>query len=243
MNSLLAQRVYRWLRLQAWLYDVEHDSMHPKYRRLVHALLRFLTRLYSIRYRVVDPFGIGRKDMKTIRLNLGSGREPLPDWINVDINPFSGADVLIDLRDPWPFSENQAQGIYLRHCLEHFSESEAIHTLAKCYRVLAPGKGMRIGVPSLECAIQHYLEGDFLFAAWVTDHAKSSGRQFFAYMMDNGNHKTMFDYGYLAELLTMAGFSEIWEAGSGKSEVFAASLLSPKDNPGDTLTLYVECRK
>ena len=159
-----------------------------------------------------------------------------------DPTPFSRAQLWIDIRDPWPFEHNQVQAIYIRHCLEHFTEKEVLDILAKCHRVLAPSGGFRIGVPSLEFAIERYKQADFSFAPWVTDHAKSPGRQFFSYIMDNGNHGIVFDYSYLAELLEISGFKQIQQARGGKSTFLEPSLLSPKDNLED-LTLYVECKK
>ncbi len=234
-------RLYDLLRRQSWLYDLEHDSMRWQYRRITHVLLRVGSRASAVRYRFVDPRWL--RNGATIRLNLGSGRHPLSGWINVDINPFSQAEAWLDLRDSWPFSDNQVEAIYIRHCLEHFREADALRILRQCHRVLGPGKGLRIGAPSLEFAIQQYLKGDFWFAHWVTARAKSPGRQFFSYMMDNGNHGIMLDYGYVAELLALTGFRSIEKVHGGYSTFLEPSLLAPADNPEDIVTLYVESRK
>jgi predicted SAM-dependent methyltransferase len=215
--------------------------MHLQYRRIVFTFLRALTRISSTRYRFIRPSWL--KDFPVLRLNLGSGREPLPGWINIDINPFSRCEICFDIRDPWPIFFTDVDAIYFRHCLEHFMETEVLSILAKCHRVLGTGKGMRIGVPSLEFAIQQYQNADFSFAPWATDHANSPGRQFFSYIMDNGAHGIMLDYGYLAELLEISGFRCIEKVSGGKSNFLDLTLLSPKDNPADVTTLYVECRK
>jgi predicted SAM-dependent methyltransferase len=197
--------------------------------------------MQATRYWLVRPSWL--RENAIIRVNLGSGRDPLPGWINMDINPFSRAEVWGDIRDPWPFGDDQVTAIYIRHCLEHFAEGEVVGILAKCHKALAPEKGMRIGVPSLDFAIQQYQCADFGFVPWVINHAKSPGRRFFSYMMDKGNHGIMFDYGYLAELLEISGFRHIQKAEGGKSGFLEPSMLSPKDNPRDVATLYVECRK
>ena len=233
--------MYVWLRRQPWLYDLEHDSLRLPYRRLAHGFLRGLTWASALRHRYLPP--AWRAAGQDMRLNLGSGREPLPAWINVDINPFARAEVWMDLRNPWPFADGEVHAIYMRHCLEHFPETEVLAILAKCYRALRPGGGVRIGVPSLAFALQQYQAADFTFAPWVRNLAKSPGRQFFLYMMDNGAHGIMFDYGYLAELLELAGFREPVERKGGQSGFLEPELLAPKDNAHDHATLYVECRK
>ena len=67
-----------------------------------------------------------------------------------DPTPFSRAQLWIDIRDPWPFEHNQVQAIYIRHCLEHFTEKEVLDILAKCHRVLAPS-----AVQDSESAFHH----------------------------------------------------------------------------------------
>jgi predicted SAM-dependent methyltransferase len=233
--------MYDALRRQRWLYDVDHDSMRWEYRRVAHAILRLATRASGLRYRVLRP--AWSKNGSTIRLNLGSGRRPLHGWINVDINPFAHADAWLDLRDAWPFADDGVEAIYMRHCLEHFTESDVLRILRQCHRVLAPEKGLRIGSPSLEFALEEYLHGDFAFVPWVAEHATSPGRRFFSYMMDDGNHGIMFDFSYLAELLALVGFTDIQRVSGGQSTFLERAQLSPLDNPEDAVTLYVEARK
>ena len=49
------QKIYKIWRSQSWLYDIEHDSMHPHYRRVAHLLLRALTRVHAVRYTLWRP--------------------------------------------------------------------------------------------------------------------------------------------------------------------------------------------
>ncbi|MBI4446461.1 MAG: methyltransferase domain-containing protein [Acidobacteria bacterium] len=237
----LSTRLYDWLRRQDWLYDVEHDSLRGEYRRLVHFAMRPVGRISAARYKVSRLLN---NHQQPIRLNLGSGRQPLPGWVNIDINPFSQAQLLLDIRDPWPFKEGDVETIYMRHFLEHFTEAEVLAILAKCHRVLRTGGGLRIGVPSLEFAIGQYQKSDFSRSSWVSAYGrKSAGRQFFSYIMDNGNHKIILDYGYLAELLEISRFKNVRRLCGGKTELFNSDLLAPKDELGDIATLYVECVK
>jgi predicted SAM-dependent methyltransferase len=175
-------------------------------------------------------------------LNLGSGRKRLDGWVNVDLNPFADQEIWLDIRDRWPVPAEGADAVYIRHCLEHFTEAEALRILRQSRKVLAPGRPIRIGVPSLEVALQKYRENDFEFMPWVLQH-RSPGRRFYRYMMDNDNHRVMFDYGYLQELLELAGFSDITRSAGGRSVTIEPALLDPRDCEEDVATLYVEARK
>ena len=56
--------------------------------------------------------------MSELRLNLGCGAKHLEGYINVD--KFGNPDVRLDLETfPWPWEDNSAIAIELRHVLEH----------------------------------------------------------------------------------------------------------------------------
>jgi hypothetical protein len=96
-------------------------------------------------------------------------------------------------------------------------------------------------VPCLEKALYLYQHGGF--PGWVNSHAESPGRRFFTWIMDSGNHKVIFDYSYLAELLAIAGFVNVRRMSPGESEVLGKSMLAAADTAQDEVTLYVEGRK
>jgi predicted SAM-dependent methyltransferase len=147
----------------------------------------------------------------------------------------------MDIRDPWPFQKDSVEVIYSRHCFEHFNEVELLSILGRCHHVLMPKHGLRIAVPSLEAALKAYAnEG---FPEWVQDRAKSAGRRFFLYITDNGNHGIILDFTYLADLLELAGFTDITQQAGGRTTLFDCSLLPASDHPEDVSTLYVEARK
>ena len=60
---------------------------------------------------------------EAVRLNLGCGRMILPGWVNVDIMPLPGVDVLADLNglaeNPLPFGEDSVDEILCSHTIEH----------------------------------------------------------------------------------------------------------------------------
>ena len=209
--------------------------MRWQYRQAAHVLLRQGSRIRWVA-------GSAQIGTGPARLNLGSGRSSLSGWINCDLNPFASPDIWVDLRDRWPLRDESVEAIYIRHCLEHFDESDGLRILKQCGRVLRTGGAIRIGVPSLESAITEYLTGDFGFAAWLAD-AQSIGRRFNRYMLDDGAHHSMYDFSYLEELLSLAGFEESVRCIGGSTRFLTRELLHPGDNEQDAQTLYVEARR
>lgn len=87
------------------------------------------------------------------KLNVGCGRNILPQsegWVNLDISPDVGADVLFDLTEiqydiQLPFPDGHFSEIYMSHVLEHLHFPLPI--LEELHRVAAPGCRLTIRVP------------------------------------------------------------------------------------------------
>jgi predicted SAM-dependent methyltransferase len=83
-----------------------------------------------------------------MKLELGSGQRPTPDYLHNDINPFPGIDItcrasVID----WPdlsFSEVLALGV-----IEHMTYAEAKATFANVHRMLVPDGEFVFDVPDI----------------------------------------------------------------------------------------------
>ena len=85
-----------------------------------------------------------------LMLNLGCGRNRREGWVNVDSDPDSGADVVLDLeRTPWPFPTSSASHVELAHVLEHLGADYGVfgRVLQEIYRVAAPDALVFISVP------------------------------------------------------------------------------------------------
>lgn len=82
-----------------------------------------------------------------IRLNLGSGANPIDGCVNVDMHPESMPDLCFDIsRAPWPIADNQVVETTAFHVLEHVGAGfrELIQQL---YRVSRDGALVHIKVP------------------------------------------------------------------------------------------------
>jgi hypothetical protein len=90
-----------------------------------------------------------------LRLNLGSGLNPLPNFVNVD--KFGSPDVNCDLEKfPWPWPDSSVDEICLYHVLEHLGASiDSFFSIVKeLYRISKDGACVNIVVP-------HPLHDDF----------------------------------------------------------------------------------
>ncbi|MCQ6343681.1 methyltransferase domain-containing protein [Bacillus cereus] len=73
------------------------------------------------------------------KLNLGCGRHILKGWINIDIMPIEGVDIIADLNNckikPLPFDDNSVDVFLASHLLEYIQQPlglmEELHRIAK----------------------------------------------------------------------------------------------------------------
>jgi SAM-dependent methyltransferase len=101
-----------------------------------------------------------------MRLNLGSGGQPLPGHVNVDVNPMApGVDIVHDLNTyPWPFASATVSEVAMHQCLEHLTDHN--RAMKEIHRILRPGGRAIISVP-------HF--------TWQLAYADPTHRHFFAY--------------------------------------------------------------
>jgi len=153
-------------------------------------------------------------------LHLGCGTVYLPNFINIDANPRGKKDLWLDVRCGLPFRAASVDSIYTAHMLEHLYPDELDDLLQECVRVLKPGAGMRIVVPSLASAIIAYSQKrDNWFASWPVQY-ESRGGQFSNYIFCAGQHRTAFDFDYMAEVLRKAGFDKVEASTEGESLIY-----------------------
>jgi predicted SAM-dependent methyltransferase len=179
-------------------------------------------------------------------LHLGCGIRYLPGFANIDANPLQKTDIWLDVRCGLPFASNSVDSIYSTHMIEHLYPDELEKLLRDCARVLKPGGGMRIIVPSLSNAIAAFQQNRH---DWFYDnfprHFDSLGGRFSNFVFCDGQHRTAFDLSYLDEVLRKAGFQQVVEFSEGKSQLYGENV--PAFEPGDIVDLphsvYVEAFK
>jgi SAM-dependent methyltransferase len=96
-------------------------------------------------------------EMRPTVLDLGCGATKEPHAFGVDNAELPDVDLVHDLLEfPYPFSDDSAKEIYLKHVLEHFPLRDLQRILGEVYRILAPGGVVHVRVPHV-----------FSVAAWA----------------------------------------------------------------------------
>jgi len=208
-------------RLRALALRLRGDHFtSPRLLRFYFNTFGLLTRVNYLWYRYLAV------PKPPIRVHLGSGPKYVEGFVNIEGLPIWKSDILLDIRAGIPFRSGSAETLYCCHVLEHFDVGRIVRLLRECWRVLAPGGGFRIVVPSLERAIADY-EADTLPATAGSRFGRfeSRGGRFNFEMLCDNNHPVMLDYSFLVELLGRAGrWRDVRRAGFGESGV-----LSPED--------------
>lgn len=156
---------------------------------------------------------IGNKKL----LHLGSGNVRLPGWINID-GEADAADMKLDLRQPLPFSENEVDGIFAEHFIEHITRPEAVAFLRECYRVLKPNAIVRLSTPDLRYLIAAYISGEldeWRDVGWIAQ----TSCQLLNEGMRLWGHQWLYDNQELSNILAEAGFSNYRHVDWRKSSV------------------------
>lgn len=83
---------------------------------------------------------------KKTKLHLGCGTVIKEGWLNHDMVPLPGVDVVHDLRQfPWPFEDGQFEEVFMRDVLEHLPDT--VRTMEELYRITKLGAQVYITVP------------------------------------------------------------------------------------------------
>lgn len=146
-----------------------------------------------------------------VRLHVGSGRERLEGWINIDIQALPEVDVIADVTQGLQFTE--AEAIYAEHFLEHLDIDDAVTFLVECHRALAPGAWLRLSTPNL----------DWVWATHYRLDADAAAKQAFALAINRAfhgwRHRFLWNREMLAEALGACGFVDVRWCRHGESEL------------------------
>ena len=146
-----------------------------------------------------------------MRLHIGSGPVAIPGWTNVDIHAWPGVDVVLDVRQPWPFSEVEL--IFAEHFLEHLTLADGIAFLRSCRSVLREDGVLRLSTPNLDWVwLTHYKQPDVMTAEEQLFGCLEMNRAFHGW-----GHKFLYNRHTLALALTTAGFATVVTCQYGES--------------------------
>ncbi len=217
--------------------------LHQRYKDIVFwGIAKATVPNYFLRRYLMSP----RSANGARHLHLGCGTKYLPGFLNIDGNLLNKIDVWLDVRNGLPFRSGSVDSIYSTHMFEHFYPDELKRLLRECLRVLKTGGGIRLIVPSLESAIAAYTQqrSDWFYDSFPR-HFDSLGGRFSNFVFCDGQHRTAFDFSYLREVLSEAGFREVERSAEGTSRLYASSVppFEPEDGTELPHSLYVEAFK
>ncbi|MBT3866181.1 methyltransferase domain-containing protein [Candidatus Woesearchaeota archaeon] len=79
------------------------------------------------------------------KLEIGCGSKKQKGFFGIDLYPYAGVDLVIDVDNGLPFKNNTIEEIYTEHALEHVKEFEFV--MEEIYRICKPKAKIVIKVP------------------------------------------------------------------------------------------------
>jgi len=164
---------------------------------------------------------------KVCKLQLGSQKNPLNDWLNTDIVADKKIDVYyLDITKNFQILDESFDYVYCEELIEHIDYKEGQAMLHECYRILKPGGKIRIGTPDLRNFIKLYdsnknkLHKDYV--KWIVDTFFKDTKIYSSVFVINNifrrwGHKFIYDFDTLADSFKRAGFTNIVRRLEGKS--------------------------
>jgi len=135
-----------------------------------------------------------------LKLHVGCGKRFIPGYLNIDIQPYEGVDLVADISN-LPFPDGSVDFIYSCANIEHFGRYRYKKVLAHWYAKLRPGGGLRLSTADFEAVCEEYRENgtiDDLLGLVV-------GGQKDAYDL----HGMIFDFRLLESSLNEVGFINV----------------------------------
>ena len=176
-----------------------------------------------------------------MKLHLGCGNKVLEGFINIDIRPNEGVDIIDDIGILHNIEKASAELIYCCHVLEHFNRFEYKEVLRRWYEVLKEGGVLRLSVPDLEKVFEQYKNG--------TSLKKLLGFLYGGQTYPQNYHYIGFDFISLKEDLEAIGFKNVklWDwkqTNHSHVDDFSQAFIPHKEKEnGMLMSLNIEAEK
>lgn len=153
-----------------------------------------------------------------MNVNIGSGHKKIEGWINIDQDPDTTPEILMDITEEFTFLENSLNFVYNEHFIEHVSFDEALNLCSKIFVSLKYGGILRIATPDLDFLCKRYLD-DWQDQDWIKKCPQIHNN---CLMLNsvfyNWGHKFIYNEKQLNVLLKKSGFSDIKRCVWGQSK-------------------------
>jgi predicted SAM-dependent methyltransferase len=151
----------------------------------------------------------GQTKPKVAKLNWGCGGYPAGGWINADLYPYPGLQIVGDILEGLPLATNSISYAVSIHALPEIAYPDLIPALQELRRVLEPSGVLRLCLPDIEKGIAAYRAQDLDYFAVPDEDARSIGGKFITQTVWYGFTRTPFTEDFIEELLLKAEFTRV----------------------------------
>jgi predicted SAM-dependent methyltransferase len=151
-------------------------------------------------------------------LQIGSGTNPLSDFLNSDLVRTAPNILQLDATKPFQIPNDTFDYVYSEHVIEHISFRDGMFMLRECHRILRPGGIIRLITPSLRFLIRIFSstrsETEEAYLNWCMNHTthwapKPLPGFLFNVFVRAWGHQFIYDEDTMRLALEIAGFDPI----------------------------------
>ena len=173
------------------------------------------------------------------KLHLGCGSVTPAGWVNSDVRPGPGVDLVADLIKGLPVKDESFDAVVSIHALCELGVWDQVPVLKEIHRVLAPGGVLRLSLPDLDVNIKQYQarnQKHFELYMWDT-----LAGNFITQVLWHSTVRCFYTREFVEELLKKAGFSQVNHVSFGSTSTPWPVLATLDNRPQESL--FVEAVK
>lgn len=187
------------------------------------------------------------------KLQIGTGKNLLPGWLNTDYCPVRPGQVYLDATQPFPLPDSSFDCVFSEHVIEHLWYADGQTMLRECLRILRPGTKIRISTPNLlniaGLLTDQKTDLQQRYLRLATDRYVPQNRDYRAAFVVNNfywdfGHYFLYDPETLQAALEQAGFRNItrWTPGASDDPLLTGvehhgEVIGPELNAFESMVL------
>lgn len=179
-----------------------------------------------------------------VRVNVGSGGNPVAGWINTDV--VRQGHIYLDATLPWSIPDDSVDFVYADNVIEHIPLAATPAFFRNTFAAMKPGAAIRLATPDVEAVARQYLENGELARLGMERNAER-GRpmkypvQLIQTVFVNAKHYLGFchDYHSLTSEMAAQGFVDMRRGEAGRSDIPEFDGLETRGHPAEIATQLI----